>query len=275
MAEKVNGIFTQNIIKFSTMIRKFIPHPIRKILGRIYYGYLIICWAKIKWYLFGIKINDPKQVPIIINNYNRLESLLKLIQSLKVRGYNNIYIIDNNSTYPPLLEFYNNTDVSIIRLDRNVGYMSIWDTDVYDQFKRSYYVYSDSDMEIDEECPDDFMQRFIDILGKYKLSHKVGFGIRIDDLPDSYCFKQDVINHESQFWRNEVASGIYNAMIDTTFALYRPYCKGAANSYYDVYRTGFPYVIKHLPWYQDSSNLSDEDKYYKKHISTPTHWSKQ
>lgn len=257
------------------MIKNIIPAPFRKILARIYYCYYLIGIAKIKWYLGGIKIDNPKKIPIIINNFNRLEYLQKLINSLKTRGYNNIYIIDNNSTYPPLLEYYKKTDVSVIRLNKNVGYKSIWETDIYNIFKKSYYVYTDADMEIDEECPDDFMQKFIDILDKFPFSQKVGFGIRIDNLPDCYNLKQDVIKHESQFWDNEKDSGVYKAMIDTTFALYRPYCKGAANCYYDVYRTGFPYVIRHLPWYQDSSNLSEEDKYYRNNILTSTHWSKQ
>lgn len=45
---------------------------------------------------------------IIINNRNRLEYLEMLINSLEKKRYFNIFIIDNNSPYPPLLEFYDN-----------------------------------------------------------------------------------------------------------------------------------------------------------------------
>ena len=72
----------------------------------------------------------------------------------------------------------------------------------------------------------------------------------------------------------EVEPGIYKADIDTTFALYRPYCKGVASIYQEVYRTGRPYIIKHLPWYVDTNNMSDEELYYVNNISQSTHWSK-
>ena len=48
------------------------------------------------------KIEDARQIPIIINSFNRLTTLKQLISSLEQRGLTNIYILDNNSTYPPL-----------------------------------------------------------------------------------------------------------------------------------------------------------------------------
>ena len=199
----------------------------------------------------------------------------RLIDSLTARGYHNIYIIDNDSTYPPLLDYYKECPYKVFRLDKNIGYLAIWKTDIYKQFWKSYYVYTDSDMEIDEGCPDSFMQKFIYILEKYPWSQKAGFGLRIDDLPDWYHNKESVILHESRFWENAVEEGIYQAEIDTTFALYRPYSGGKADRYQKTYRSGFPYVIRHLPWYADSSSLSAEDEYYINTITQSTHWSGQ
>lgn len=93
-------------------------------------------------------------------------------------------------------------------------------------------------------------------------------------MPDHFINKEKVIEHESRFWTREVEPGIYKADIDTTFALYRPYCKGVASIYQEVYRTGRPYIIKHLPWYVDTNNMSDEELYYVNNISQSTHWSK-
>ena len=36
-----------------------------------------------------------KDTPIVINNFNRIDTLLILIKGLETRGYNNIYIISN------------------------------------------------------------------------------------------------------------------------------------------------------------------------------------
>ena len=260
-------------MEINNILKKIIPQQIRRILGYIYYGYCIVFIARIRCVFFEKKIIDPKQIPIIINNYNRLGYLQRLISSLTMRGYNNIYIIDNNSSYKPLLDYYNKCPYHIFRLKENVGYLSLWKTEIYKQFKNSYYVYTDSDLEIDKDCPDDFMSKFINVIESRSLCQKVGFGLRIDNLPDYYKYKADVISWESQFWSDQVEEGLYKAQIDTTFALYRPFCKGPANSYKDTYRTGFPYVVHHLPWYQNSAQLSEEDKYYIESISTSTHWS--
>lgn len=255
-------------------IDRVLPKRIKDII-HINYHRAVILFNKLRWHITGTKITDAKDIPIIINNYNRLEYLKMLIASLTSRGYNNIHILDNNSTYPPLLEYYKSCPHSVIHLGKNIGYKALWQSGVFEKFKHSYYVYTDSDMEIATECPDDFMQYFLDILKKYPLSQKVGFGLRIDDLPDHFANKTNVIKHESQFWTREVEKEIYRADIDTTFALYRPYCKGVASIYHEVYRTGKPYLIRHLPWYVDTNNMSEEELYYVNNITQSTHWSIQ
>lgn len=255
-------------------IDRLLPKCIKDIM-HINYHRAVIIFNKLRWIISGVRITNPKDIPIIINNYNRLEYLKMLIDSLTSRGYNNIHILDNNSTYPPLLEYYKSCPYSVILLGKNIGYKALWQSGVFDRFKHSYYVYTDSDMEIAAECPDNFMQHFLDILKRYPLSQKVGFGLRIDDLPDHFANKTSVIKHESQFWTREVESEVYRADIDTTFALYRPYCKGVASIYHEVYRTGKPYLIRHLPWYVDTNNMSEEELYYVNNITQSTHWSIQ
>lgn len=97
---------------------------------------------------FGVKKINYKDIPIIINNYNRLEMLTKLIHSLESKGYHNLYIIDNQSTYPPLLEYYTRLPYPVYMLNKNVGHLSLWETGIFKQFKDSYYAYTDSDLEI-------------------------------------------------------------------------------------------------------------------------------
>ena len=238
-----------------------------------YYNKVVILFSKVRWYLFGKRIKNYKRIPIIINNYNRLTYLKLLIDSLTLRGYENIYILDNKSTYPPLMEYYKHCPHTVIYLKDNLGYKALWKSDIYNKFKNSYYVYTDSDMEIPKECPENFLQHFLDILNKYPMAQKVGFSIEIDDLPDHFINKDKVIEHESSFWKKEVEPGVYRAQIDTTFALYRPYCKGEADIFHEVYRTGKPYTIKHLPWYVDTHNMSEEELYYVNSINQSTHWT--
>ncbi|HWA33283.1 MAG TPA: hypothetical protein VG737_04090, partial [Cyclobacteriaceae bacterium] len=58
-------------------------------------------------------------IPIIINNFNRLTFPVLLIQFLEKCGYNKIVILDNYSTYPPLLEYYRTCPHEVIRSKRN------------------------------------------------------------------------------------------------------------------------------------------------------------
>lgn len=251
-------------------IKRYIPKWLK-----VLYCRLAMMVSRFKYFFYGSSMPEAKEIPIIINNFNRLTSLKLLIESLITRGYCNIHIIDNASTYPPLLEYYKICPYEIYRLDRNIGYKAIWESGIYDKFKHSYYVYTDADMQIDNCCPIDFMERFLQIMDKHPFCQKVGFGIRIDDLPDYFSKKQQVIEHESKYWINEIERGVFRAAIDTTFALYRPFCKGATSPYQETYRTGEPYIIRHLPWYTDTSSLSEEEMYYVNSVTRSTHWSAQ
>ena len=206
----------------------------------------------------GVRDIPYKEIPIVINNFNRLETLLKLLHSLEVRGYKNIYIIDNGSSYPPLLDYYRECPYTVYLLHKNVGHLAVWETGIYKQFTDSYFAYTDSDLEIHPDCPDDFMEKFVSLLKKYPKALKAGFSICIDDLPDCYLLKDKVREWESQFWKQEVEPNVFLAPIDTTFAVYKPYFKGELIDFdYVYFRTGFPYSVRHLPWYVDSGTFKN------------------
>lgn len=223
----------------------------------------------------GDKIIDFKQVPIIINNFNQLSYLKQLIHALEIRGYKNIHIIDNNSTYPPLLEFYKSCPYEVYELGRNVGYKALWETDIFKKFRKGYYVYTDSDVVPTEECPDNFIEYFYSILQKYKRAQKVGFSLKTDDLPDFYRDKQKVISWEAGLYKKELENNVFEAQIDTTFALYRPFAHGEANFVEQNIRLLRPFEARHMPWYTNSEDITEEQKYYIAHCKVITHWSEQ
>lgn len=246
--------FKLRLFKLSAFIKRLLLLPLKKNFGN------------------G---KELKSIPIIINNRNRLTYLLQLISWLEENGYSNIYIIDNDSDYPPLLDYYSKTPYPVFRLKENIGHLSLWKTGIIDQFKNDYYVYTDPDVVPVKECPDDAISFFMKQLKKYKNIEKVGFSLKIDDLPDSYADKGKVIDWEKKFWEKMVADDVYDAPIDTTFALYRPYTNGAI-WVQNAYRTAGKYIARHLPWYEDSSNPTEENEYYKNKIKKgASHWINQ
>ena len=213
----------------------------------------------------------PELTPIIINNFNRLEYLKRTIGGMKSRGYENIYVIDNASTYEPLLEYYRSEGLRVFYLDQNIGYLSIWRTKIQHNFIHNHYVYTDSDIEPAEDCPADFVTHFKGLLDRYRDALKVGFGLKIDDLPEHYALRRQVIDHERQFHVDRLPPREFSASIDTTLALYRPTVVGGW--WLPAIRTGEPYVARHLPWYADSSNPTPEELYYQATSTASTHWT--
>jgi len=213
-----------------------------------------------------------KDVPILLNCRDRLGCLAELVTWLERAGHEWIVFVDNDSSYPPLLEYFEQTPHTVLRLNRNIGHNAVWEAGVLDTLDhRGLYVVTDSDVVPDEQCPNDAVGRFADLLLGYSDVDKVGFGLRIDDLPKSYMFREQVILWESQFWEKEVEPGIFDASIDTTFALYRPTVRRPTLR---ALRTGKPYLARHSPWYSDSAAPSEEERYYRIHVAPGiTNWT--
>lgn len=257
------------------MLNWFVLGVLKQLLKVYYKIKPYITWCKAKIYP-SILIEDVKMIPIIINNRNRFSCLKQQIQILEKFGYTNIYIIDNASTYSPLLEYYDTEcPYTVFYLGQNMGHLALWKSGLIKRFGSSYFVYTDPDVIPDENCPCNFMEKFLCVMQEYPFLEKVGFSLRIDDLPDTFDKKQQVVNWEKQFWKKKIADNppLYKAAIDTTFALYRPYYFVGGNLHSPNIRVGDPYMAKHVPWYNDSSHLSEEEIYYIQHSETSTHWS--
>ena len=227
-------------------------------------------------FLFTKKIDDLNNIPIIINNYNRLSCLKDLIQNLTNRGYHNIFIIDNNSKYEPLLDYYKQIPHKVFYLDKNLGSKAFWKSGIWYKFMRSYFVLTDPDVIPIKECPANFIEYFYRVLEKHPRCHKTGFSLKLDDIPDSFDLKSKVIEWESKFYKEEVSKGLFKAPIDTTFALYRPFSKsGRRDGSTVMYRTAYPYQARHTTWYMNSNKPSEEAIFYKDSITNRTHWTRQ
>ncbi len=213
---------------------------------------------------------DFKNFPIYIISYNRLEYLKRLVEALENKGYTNLHILDNKSTYPPLLDYYKSINYEVHYLGENYGHMAFWKCGKFDEvIKNQYYVVTDSDVLPVEACPDDFIEIFYEVLNKNPKFTKVGFSLKYDDIPDVNIQKEFIQVWEAQFYdyycfykykNNKIK--IYDADIDTTFALYRPCEDFASKDFYSAIRIDYPYQLRHLPWYKDTKNKSEEDIYY-------------
>jgi hypothetical protein len=215
-----------------------------------------------------------RQFPVIINVRDRLEPLRDLITWLEQQGQQNIWLCDNDSTYPPMVEFLRSTPHHVRLNGLNLGHRAPWLSGLVTELGLdSHFIVTDPDVVPSQECPADVLDLFYNTLNQYPAIDKVGFILRLDDLPQHYAHRDDVILWESQFWKNVHPSGFFIAEIDTTFAMYRP---GEHHQNNHALRSAPPYTARHMPWYQDSDHPTDEQTYYLEHAdSLIINWDKK
>lgn len=212
-------------------------------------------------------------VPIIINNRNRLTYLKQMIDQLSGFGYKNIYILDNQSSYPQLLDYYKEVKAEVIFLKRNVGYKALWETEVFERFKNKHYVYSDPDILLYPDCPKDFVYQLFQQLSKFTWKEKAGSALSINDIPDSIVLKSEIHKWEQPNWERKLSTEVYDAPVDTTIALYKPLAFGNAEECAAI-RVAGKVTAKHMPWYKNADELSEEDIFYKNNVAkTSAYWS--
>lgn len=218
---------------------------------------------------------NNKDLNVFVISYNRLSYLKRLVAWLEKSGFEKIHIVDNASTYEPLLDYLDGSKHRVHRLDKNYGHLVVWQCGKFENIiKNERYIVTDCDVLPVKECPTNISEYFSGILEKYPAYTKVGFSLKIDDLPDCNFSKQAVLEWEGQFWKKKIENGLYDASIDTTFALYCPGIFPENKKWWKSIRTDFPYVARHLPWYEDSSNPSEDEIYYQNHLNNrDSFWS--
>ena len=209
-------------------------------------------------------------IPFVTIAYNNYTFIKKYVE--QVLPYTNkIIIIDNHSTYPPLLEYYKtittiHKEISIIVMDKNYGH------GVYCEEAKhllpDLYCLSDPDIEFNKDLPDNFVDILINLSHKYK-TIRVGFAIKLDyeNFIKHNDFHIKIFHFESQYWVNKVNDSeyeMYIAPIDTTFSLIN--YAYAHIQHIRAIRVAGNFTCRHLPWYEDyiSTHIPpDELQYWK------------
>ena len=186
--------------------------------------------------------------------FNRLELPKKMAEFLSAHGISPVFV-DNNSDYPPLLEYYKTTPFQVIRMDQNYGYKVVWEQGILDRLGIiGTYIVTDPDLDL-SGIPDDFLSVLQAGLNRYPQFDKCGFSLEINDLPPTDFCPAD---YEKQFWQRPLDDMYFEAAIDTTFALYK-----VPHHSFKALRTNRPYTAKHLPWYYfDFEDMPKDEQYY-------------
>lgn len=211
-----------------------------------------------------------------------------------------IVICDQGSTFGPMKEFLEKlesdgviiyrweeglNDPSRMNLNRNDKKIAEDIRDYFRSHPESNYVVTDPDIFLDD-VRGDILEVYAYFLEKMPQKVAVGPMLRIDDIPDHYPWKERLISGKmgchKGFHSLKVNTIQYEsrtiryifAPIHTTFAMHRKEVRWRGFSIQSI-RVLAPYGAKHLDWYVDPKNLSEDQKYYAEHSSTTNaHWSK-
>ena len=214
--------------------------------------------------------NPSSYLPIIIIAYNNLTFVKNFVNQL-LHLPNPIIIVDNKSSYQPLLQFYDeiekstNHKIKVMKLRKNYGHR------VYLSHKKLFpqvYILSDPDLQLNKDMPNNISDILYSLSEEYK-KFKVGLCLDISDShlffpTKNYMGRKDmsIEKWEQKFWKNKIENpkyDLYDAPIDTTFTLvnWKYYNKNE----YDAIRIGGEFTAKHLPWYDHyiQNNLEKDE----------------
>jgi hypothetical protein len=196
-----------------------------------------------------------------IINYNRLDLMRNMADYLADGTDVEPIIIDNNSTYPKLLEYYDTCSHKVERMDKNWGNCVVWISGILDKYDlKGNFIVTDSDLNI-SNIPKDFLHKLQTGLDRHQFACKAGFGLEINNLPITELSKL-AIGWECLNWANRVDELFFDAPIDTTFCL----CRTRLHDFRAI-RSDYPYVAQHVPWTYSKDSIPEDEKYYFEHVT--------
>jgi hypothetical protein len=224
---------------------------------------------------FGILVKE--NLPSVIIGYNQVTYIRNMVKQLE-KYTSDIIVIDNNSNYQPLINYYENEfKYTLLKMEKNYGHL-VYHRDQVQKMVGDLYVLTDPDLQFNPKLPEQFIHNLISISNYYQAS-RVGFALLIDadDIrTDVRLGNYSIQSWEHQFWKNRIiyypnlTMELYSAPIDTTFCLINR--RGRPDL---SIRVAGDYTCKHLPWHVNFQSQFEPGEYesYLRN-NTSTNWLK-
>lgn len=209
---------------------------------------------------------------IFVNAFNHLTFVRATVEFLSSVAGADVFVVDNCSTYEPLLDWYATRPCEVLRLPVNYGHLAPWRAGLVERYATDEYAVTDCDLEL-ETLPAGFLESLRETLRMHPKARKCGVALRIDDLSDHFPLKQQVRLWESRFWGEPIGIDTYRAPIDTTFAVYSRF-RPLDDDFYSGIRLAGAHTVRHRPWYWRLDSLSDEDLFYLATTEVSPGWKK-
>lgn len=222
----------------------------------------------------------PKSpIPAVIVGYNQLSYIKRMVAQLE-KYVEHIIIVDNNSTYQPLLEYYEHDyKHTLLRQKINPGSSALQTSKQVQELTGDIYLITDPDILLNPNLPDNFIEILLEISEHFQ-AYSVGFALDIwrDDIRQDhqitvYGKNYTIVEWEQQFWKARIpykAYELYAAQIDTTFSIKnRKYFRKRGG----CIRIAGNFTATHMPWLTNYKQTIDKDELeYYMTLSSRTNW---
>lgn len=219
-----------------------------------------------------------RATPVFVNSYNQLTYLRDTVDWFARHGFSNVTVIDNKSSYPALLEYFESDDfrakARVRHLGENLGPRQSLVRAAQDPATDAGFIFTDPDLTLPEPPAPDMLKVMFDVGRRHKFI-KVGLALSLDpeivDLERVTYNTRTVAQVERKYWKRAVEDGVFRATTDTTFFLYVPQ-EGETRRFNDfgprqakipsvrIGRDGF--VAVHRPWLFKDTIDEAEKRYY-------------
>ena len=221
----------------------------------------------------------PEDVPIIIPTFNTPTYLKSMIDQLEERGWTNIIIGDNGSTYGPMIDLLDelSSTYHVVLWGKNMGpRIYTEDKDICSRMPK-YFVVTDPDLLFNKKMPASAINKMRRIVDMYGIS-KAGLAIEIDDPEerDRFFNARQVDLWERNYWTRQVTKlpevdDLYAAPVDTTFCLYNrdqflseiDDVAGKMTCNTSAIRIAGRFTCRHMGWWAEQPLTKDEHEFYK------------
>jgi hypothetical protein len=195
-------------------------------------------------------------MPTFIINFNMKTWPEAMLPHIRRMGGRPI-IIDNHSTAPETLAWYETRPCEVIQLAENYGHRAPWVTGIVQQYCPNYYAVTDPDLDL-AGVPDEALQHLRNGLDRFPFITKCGLSLEINDLPDESIVKTKALAWESPFWLKRFDWQFWDAPIDTTLAVYDGRRGYHPDRFLTAARADRPFTFRHLPFYLTEANMTEE-----------------
>lgn len=234
---------------------------------------------------------NKDQIPVLIVCYNNGVHVLNMVEQLN--KFKIIPIIINNASTDTetLLTLNKIKDLGLAHLihsKKNFGHLIGFRDSIY-ALLPEVFAYTDPDLQLNENLPNDFLWQLAAITNKYSV-YKAGFALTLlasEQMIDNhhlkikfrpFTFKKEfnVLEWEKRFWRfklNNQEYDLFQADIDTTFAVYRK--SNFSGNFFDAIRVAGNFEAIHLPWYPNLDLIDSNQKKIYTHKNLSSSWLKK